>query len=407
MRWAGSFYKKSDATAETRALALTIMDVVTKDSATRCDNVSQYYDILAGKNPDNTQALLDAEKADLKHLDVLSRMIETQEKYIRKETEDPGHESREIRLQREASVGIRDTYDRIPEGHSYRPAYPYPPERVPEDTARKLGGLFALPESGRVSVLVPEFIDGAEACWFLQGLVTPETWERIVVFGLDESRIHVQDYGGLMDYAIVGDLISKGGRISNNCFGLCLCRPPARDYGRKSRTEIAYLEPVARRLKAGGALCFIVREEISLREDFRKAFSRYFTEEAVCRLPEEKYRRVAIIACRKQKFSSDEGEAFELGKLIQSAEVLPEGDAAVAIAPVPVSDPDDIHEFCGIYDAQDAAKALAQADFPELFREMLFPSKNEETELQRSPQPPDEGKLIMLGTSDLAQYKKQ
>ena len=133
MRWAGSFYKKSDATAETRALALTIMDVVTKDSATRCDNVSQYYDILAEKKPDNTQALLDAEKADLKHLDVLSRMIETQEKYIRKETEDPGHESREIRLQREASVGIRDTYDRIPEGHSYRPAYPYPPERVPED----------------------------------------------------------------------------------------------------------------------------------------------------------------------------------------------------------------------------------------------------------------------------------
>ena len=276
------------------------------------------------------------------------------------------------------------------------------PERVPEDTARKLGGLFALPESGRVSVLVPEFIDGAEACWFLQGLVTPETWERIVVFGLDESRIHVQDYGGLMDYAIVGDLISKGGRISNNCFGLCLCRPPARDYGRKSRTEIAYLEPVARRLKAGGALCFIVREEISLREDFRKAFSRYFTEEAVCRLPEEKYRRVAIIACRKQKFSSDEGEAFELGKLIQSAEVLPEGDAAVAIASVPVSDPDDIHEFCGIYDAQDAAKALAQADFPELFREMLFPGKNEETELQRSPQPPDEGKLIMLGITNQA-----
>ena len=72
------------------------MDVVTKDSATRCDNVSQYYDILAEKKPDNTQALLDAEKADLKHLDVLSRMIETQEKYIRKETEDPGHGSRPV-----------------------------------------------------------------------------------------------------------------------------------------------------------------------------------------------------------------------------------------------------------------------------------------------------------------------
>ena len=96
MRWAGSFYKKSDATAETRALALTIMDVVTKDSATRCDNVSQYYDILAEKKPDNIQALLNAEKADLKHLDVLSRMIETEEKYIRKETEATGHESRPV-----------------------------------------------------------------------------------------------------------------------------------------------------------------------------------------------------------------------------------------------------------------------------------------------------------------------
>ena len=62
MRWACSFYRKIDATPEQRELALKLMDSVTKDSATRCDNVSQYYDILAGKNPDNAQALLDAEK---------------------------------------------------------------------------------------------------------------------------------------------------------------------------------------------------------------------------------------------------------------------------------------------------------------------------------------------------------
>ena len=274
------------------------------------------------------------------------------------------------------------------------------PDGIPELTARQLGGLFALPETGRVSVLVPEFGDASEVNWFLQGMTRPEDWERVTVFGLDESRIHVQDHGGTMDYAIVGDLIAKGGRISNNCFGLCFCRPPARELGRNSRTETAYLEPVARRLKAGGALCFIAREEISLREDFRKAFSRYFIVEAVSRLPEERHRQVAIIASRKQKFFVSEGEMAEMGQMLRSAEELPEGDAAMNIVTVPVSDPDDVQEFSGSYDAKEAAKALAQAGFPELFREMLFPERNAEAELQRSPQPPDEGKLIMLGITN-------
>ena len=39
----------------------------------------------------------------------------------------------EQKLEYEASKEVRDYYDRIPEGHSYRPAYPYPPERIPED----------------------------------------------------------------------------------------------------------------------------------------------------------------------------------------------------------------------------------------------------------------------------------
>ena len=64
------------------------------------------------------------------------------------------------------------------------------PDGIPELTARQLGGLFALPETGRVSVLVPEFGDASEVNWFLQGMTRPEDWERVTVFGLDESRIH-------------------------------------------------------------------------------------------------------------------------------------------------------------------------------------------------------------------------
>ena len=133
MRWACSFYRKIDATPEQRELALKLMDSVTKDSATRCDNVSQYYDLLAAKDPANTEALLKAEKADLLHLDVLSRMIETQSKYIRMQTESPEHESVELRLEREASKESREYFPHIPGKRSYRPAFPYPPERIPED----------------------------------------------------------------------------------------------------------------------------------------------------------------------------------------------------------------------------------------------------------------------------------
>ena len=133
MRWACSFYRKIDATPEQRELALKLMDSVTKDSATRCDNVSQYYDLLAAKDPSNTEALLKAEKADLLHLDVLSRMVETQSKYIRMQTESPEHESVELRLEREASKESREYFPHIPGKRSYRPAFPYPPERIPEE----------------------------------------------------------------------------------------------------------------------------------------------------------------------------------------------------------------------------------------------------------------------------------
>ena len=132
MRWAASYYRKLNSTDEERDYALKLMDRVTKDSGTRCDNVSRYYDLLEMKTPDDLKNLRIAEKADLKHLETLSRMIETQQMYIRREENAAGHMDREQRMMAEASKGIRETYDRIPEGHTYRPAYPYPPMPIPE-----------------------------------------------------------------------------------------------------------------------------------------------------------------------------------------------------------------------------------------------------------------------------------
>ena len=133
MRTACGFFGKLNRTDETRARALQIMDMVTKDSASRSSSVSRYYDLLEGKFPEQKEMLRIVEKADLKHLEVVDRMIRTQISYIEKEDEENGGLTREQRMEREASKDVRKTYDRIPKGHVYRPAYPYPPERIPED----------------------------------------------------------------------------------------------------------------------------------------------------------------------------------------------------------------------------------------------------------------------------------
>ena len=82
MRTACGFFGKLNRTDETRARALQIMDMVTKDSASRSSSVSRYYDLLEGKFPEQKEMLRIVEKADLKHLEVVDRMIRTQISYI-------------------------------------------------------------------------------------------------------------------------------------------------------------------------------------------------------------------------------------------------------------------------------------------------------------------------------------
>ena len=132
-RWAASLFNKLGGSEEERNLALEIMARVTNDSAFRSESISRYYDLLAENKPEAEAELEEAEKADLMHLDVLNRMINTQSDYIRRLVKNDAGENKELQLQTEYSRDIRDTYSRIPAGHKFRPAYVYPPERVPED----------------------------------------------------------------------------------------------------------------------------------------------------------------------------------------------------------------------------------------------------------------------------------
>ncbi|MBQ6519786.1 MAG: hypothetical protein IJI14_13775 [Anaerolineaceae bacterium] len=133
VRWAQTFFIKSGSTDEQRRSALEVIDRAAKDSAARSENISRYYDLLEQTGPEKTEELLEAENADLHHLDVLNRMLSTQSRCIKSLASGKGGMSREFEMEYEASKEIRDIYARIPEGHVYRPAFPYPPERIPED----------------------------------------------------------------------------------------------------------------------------------------------------------------------------------------------------------------------------------------------------------------------------------
>ena len=133
MRWVESFFYTCDGTDDDRRQALEIMDRVSKDSAARSSNISRYYDLLEQTQPDKIDELMEAEKADLHHLNVLDRMLNTQSGFIKRLEMGEAGWTREQEMEYEASKKVRKTYARIPEGHTYRPATPYPPERIPED----------------------------------------------------------------------------------------------------------------------------------------------------------------------------------------------------------------------------------------------------------------------------------
>ena len=100
-RWAESYFLKTGGTEEERLQASEIMDMISKDSAARSTNISRYYDLLAEHHPEKQAELEEAEKADLHHLDVLNRVLNTQESYLKRLEMGEAGCTREERLEYE------------------------------------------------------------------------------------------------------------------------------------------------------------------------------------------------------------------------------------------------------------------------------------------------------------------
>ena len=172
-RWAASFFNKAGGTEEEQKLALDIMASVTRESALRSDCMARYYKLLEEKDPAWRPELDEAEKSELEQLDVLNRMVNTQNAYISRHLTGGNIEDHEMQVEKEYSAQIKDTYRRIPEGHKFRPAYVYPPERVPEDEP--------VPQ-------IPEAIDRYESIPFSEKVYDTDLDEFVSEDGLIDSK---------------------------------------------------------------------------------------------------------------------------------------------------------------------------------------------------------------------------
>ena len=113
MRWGESLYMKRNGTQEDKNYALELMNIAAKGSADCCDQISLHYDMLESEHPELIKDLLASEKAELKHLDVLRRMLDTQAKFVIAAAEGYDFTRYEQEMNEKVSREVPETYSAI------------------------------------------------------------------------------------------------------------------------------------------------------------------------------------------------------------------------------------------------------------------------------------------------------
>ena len=127
-----ALFGRHDATYETKEKALEILDRCRKDSGVRVKNLELHLE-LAEKDqkldPDQTLKLIrELLRSHRFHL----RAYNTQQQYLKKYVTDPNYMTPELREEKEVSAIFAEQFKRIPKGHHFLPARPFPPMRIPE-----------------------------------------------------------------------------------------------------------------------------------------------------------------------------------------------------------------------------------------------------------------------------------
>ena len=129
---AASLFLRSKASVDDRERALDIINTCKKDSSIRENNMMLHYESVLRDDPDNTkrQDFLFNAVLDSQHF--YFRAVQTQQSYLNRFLNAADYLDPELRAEKEASARVATYRHRIPKGHHFLPARPFPPMRIPE-----------------------------------------------------------------------------------------------------------------------------------------------------------------------------------------------------------------------------------------------------------------------------------
>ena len=113
--------------------AQDIADLVTKDSAVRLSNLDLHYDLMKKEYPKGDPDLLRASREVEEGMRFFNRAIATQSVIIsRADAVTGGAAAAELEMETEAGRRACELERRVPEGHMFLPARPFPAVEIPE-----------------------------------------------------------------------------------------------------------------------------------------------------------------------------------------------------------------------------------------------------------------------------------
>ena len=128
---AAALFGLHTADQKSKARALGIFERCKKDSGIRETNLKLHYHLAKQDDSTDPKELAKKQKQVLKSLDFYFRAVNTQQSYLKRYFNDPEYVSPEYQIELEQGPIAKQIRDLVPARHSFMPARPFPPERVP------------------------------------------------------------------------------------------------------------------------------------------------------------------------------------------------------------------------------------------------------------------------------------
>ena len=117
---------------ELREKALAGLDECKKDAGIRADNLKLHYELAAREKDPDPLYLRKLKDLHLNSLKFYFRADTTQLAYLDRYVNDPNYVTPELRAEKKWSAIAAEWMKKVPKGHDYLPARPFPPVRIPE-----------------------------------------------------------------------------------------------------------------------------------------------------------------------------------------------------------------------------------------------------------------------------------